>query len=424
MIEGTKDMRKAGTWLAGLLLAIAICLLLLAPGAALGDDALADDASEASADGGETVDDPETALQECVAGILLDLGLSEASDIYSSDSLGAGDSTSDWVAYDLYRMGVVDGSSQYLDALETYVTQAYSTDRLLSSSKSTEWNRLTILIEAFGGDPTSFGTDSEGDPVDLVADGSYNWSQTESLGDQGSNAYIYALEAIYVTGAEVPDDALYSEDQIIDRLLAYQGEDGGFGLASADAEGESDITAMAITALAPYMDERDDVAEAIDLALDYLSDVQAADGTFVADGISSSESSSMVIIALSSVGVDAQTDERFVKEYGNAYSALLSYQRDDGTFSHNSDDDLSYVEYMATEQAMRALVAYAEMEAGGDGNVYTCDVELDLLGEAGGSSSQSPVPWVIGGALVGVVIVAVAVVASRRRRAGEREAAR
>lgn len=413
MVEKTYGMPGAASGLAGILLVLtlAICLSTAVPCGAYADEGSEDGAASA---------DPETELMECVDGIMADLALSSITDIYSSDSLGAGDSISDWLAFDLCRMGVEDGSEEYLEALETYVTQAYATDRKLSSSKSTEWDRIAIAVEALGGDATSFGTDEDGEPIDLVADGAYDWSQTGELADQGSNAYIYALVSINASGVEVPDDALYPIDVLIDGLLSYQGDDGGFGLSSTDAGGEVDITAMALVALAPYRDVNDDVAAAIELGLGYISDMQAADGTFVADGESSSESSSMVIIALSALGIDAQTDERFVKEYGDAYSALLSYQRDDGTFSHNSDDDLSFVEYMSTEQAMRALISYAEMLEGGDGNVYTCDVELDLVGGAGGSSSQSPVPWVLGGAVAGVAIVAIVFAAGRRRsRKGE-----
>ncbi len=394
--------RQAASKIATMALAIVLMLAFALPTAA---PALA-------AESAGSAQDPTLAIQDCISGIQTDLGVKSTNEIFGSDKLTVGDSTSDWLAFDLTRAGAGDGASAYLDALKTYVTQAYSTDRKLDRSKSTVWDRMAIVVKALGGDPTSFGTSSDGGKIDLVADGTYNWSQTSDLGAQGSNAYIYALTAINATGVQVPDDAKYTVDAIIDSLLGYQGSDGGFGLTQGSSG--VDITAMALAALAPYQDGRSKVVDAIDKGLAYLSNVQGADGTFASDGVVTSESSSMVIIALCSLNIDPQTDSRFVKQSGNAYSALLSHKRADGTFSHNDADDMTQVEYMATEQAMRALLAYSELNAGGDGNVYTCDITLNVA-SASGSAAQSPIPWIIGGVLVGVVVVIVLVVASTRK---------
>ncbi len=402
-----KDAQRISNLLLALILALAFAL----PSTFVLNASMAKTARAAEANT-NTAQEPSLALQDCISGIQSDLGVKTTTEIYGSSNLTVGDSTSDWLAFDLARAGATDGSSAYLDALKTYVSQAYATDRKLDRSRSTEWDRIAIVVKALGGDPTSFGTDSSGKSIDLVADGTYNWSQTNDLGKQGSNAYIYALTALNATGVKVPSDAKYTVDTLINSLLSYQSQDGGFGLTQGSSG--VDLTGMALAALAPYQSDYPVVADAISKGINYLSNAQGADGSFSTDGVVTSESSSMVIIGLCALGIDPQTDSRFVKEYGNAYSALLTYKRADGTFSHNDTDDMSKVEYMATEQAMRALLACCELRGQGDGNVYTSDIALNVA-SSGASAASSPIPWIIGGILVGVVVVIIAVMVSVRK---------
>ena len=37
--------------------------------------------------------------------------------------------------------------------------------------KATEWHRITLAVQAQAGDPTAFGRDREGKPIDLVPRG-------------------------------------------------------------------------------------------------------------------------------------------------------------------------------------------------------------------------------------------------------------
>lgn len=46
---------------------------------------------------------------------------------------------------------------------------------------------------ALGADPTCFGRNPQGQPIDLIADGTYAWDTTSSLGTQGLNSWIFAL---------------------------------------------------------------------------------------------------------------------------------------------------------------------------------------------------------------------------------------
>ena len=64
-------------------------------------------------------------------------------------------------------------------------------------------------------------------------------------------------------------------------ILSYQCSDGGWALMGD--ESDVDMTAMALTALAPYKDDVE-VKAAVDAALAYLSDAQQDDGGFMGWG--------------------------------------------------------------------------------------------------------------------------------------------
>jgi len=373
----------------------------------------------ADSDAGATQEVEEN-IQGCVDAIRSSRGIASDQSLLASDAMSPGDSTSDWIAYDFARVQCDTGTATYLDRLQKSVTDRYvNTDILLDRFMSTEWNRTTIVVVGLKGDPTACGTDAAGAPVNLVADGCYNWVRDNDIAAQGTNGLVYAIEALDASGVIAPADARYTEDSLIGSLLDAQSPDGGFGLYRNASD--VDVTAMAICALAPHANDGE-VGAAIDRALDYLSSQQGDDGAFLSGGVANSESCSQVVMALSALQLNPKTDARFVKNGQSVYDALMSFKRDDGSFSHASDDDLSRVELLATEQATRALISMDELARGGDGNVYTADVSLSLGSKSTGASSaenDSPLPWLLGGIGIGAAIVAVMLIASRKRRRHE-----
>ena len=116
--------------------------------------------------------------------------------------LTAGDSVSDWLAVASGRAGLQ--RPDYLRELESYVTSMYRENGGLYRIKATEWHRITLAVQAQGGDPTAFGRDREGKPIDLVAAGPYNWSRSRSLGAQGLNGWIFALITLDLSLIHIP----------------------------------------------------------------------------------------------------------------------------------------------------------------------------------------------------------------------------
>lgn len=300
---------------------------------------------------------------------LLDIALAAAdaqTELYSakgkllskSDIFPAGNSTCDWTALAFSILDVDDDYDAYLSALESYVTECYSTQGGLHRSKATEWHRIALTVAALGRDPENFGTNSDGEPINLIADGTYNFSGN-SLGAQGNNAYIFALLTLDSKSFSVPEDSLYTREYILNALLDAQEEDGGFGLIQGASD--IDITAMTLQALAPYVGTAD-VDEAVSKALSMLSDLQNEDGSFSSYNVPSSESCSQIIIALCSLGIDPKEDERFIKNGNSVYDAFMSFKLSNGGFKHNSDSDEA--DAIATEQAMLALCSMIKMRDG------------------------------------------------------------
>lgn len=149
--------------------------------------------------------------------------------------LTAGDSVSDWLAIASGRAGLQ--RPDYLRDLESYVTSMYRENGGLDRIKATEWHRITLAVQAQGGDPTAFGRDREGKPIDLVAEGTYNWSRSRSLGAQGLNGWIFALITLDSGGFAVPEGAAYTREDMRRAILSAQTEEGAFGLSAGGWRG-------------------------------------------------------------------------------------------------------------------------------------------------------------------------------------------
>ncbi len=296
----------------------------------------------------------------------------------------AGNSYSDWYAVTLGRIGIRGDYGSYLALLRDYVERRYRTAEKLSAYAATEWHRIALTVLALGGDPTCFGTDADGNNIDLIADGTYNRSEIASLGAQGVNAYIWSLITLDSLGYEVPEESGDTRESMIFEVLGSQLDDGGFSLDGKKSD--IDVTAMALQALSPYR-EAETVAAAAERAVLYLSEEQTPSGDFISWGQRSLESTAQVAVALCTIGIDPETDSRFIKDGNNIISSIMNYRADDGGFLRTYDnvpDKKASSDYVASEQALRALCAFyryrnglrsfydfrSETEAQTDGMLY------------------------------------------------------
>ena len=228
----------------------------------------------------------------------------------------------------------------YYDRVVAYVKANIKSGEKLDNTKSTEHSRLILALTAIGEDPTSVGGHNL-----LTA-----LNDLDYVKKQGSNGPIWALLAVDSGNYEYA-----KREQLIAAILAERTGDG-WSLDGGTAD--TDMTAMAIQALAPYNDaDHPEVKSAIEAALTLLSGMQQDDGGFASFGTANSESAAQVIVALSALKLDANTNSRFVKNGHSVLENLLSYAQEDGSFLHLSDGS-SGNNQMAAEQGTYALVAY------------------------------------------------------------------
>lgn len=223
------------------------------------------------------------------------------------------------------------------DCLQAALERLNECGGVLSSTRSTEYSAAILTLTAAGCDARSVGG------YDLTA----ALFDTEFVEKQGINGPIFALIALDSGAYPAPEGV---RETLLESILSRRLEDGGFAYSGDRAD--PDITAMALRALAPYA-EQSAVSEAIGTAIDCLSALQQDDGCYASFGTVNSASSAQVVLALAALGL-SQDDERFVKNGVSALDALLGYQRPDGSFSYDGQDEASA---LATTQAYAALCA-------------------------------------------------------------------
>lgn len=258
----------------------------------------------------------------------------------------------EWAVIGLARNGSLpaDWASTYYSNLVRTLRDAGG---VLHRVKYTEYSRVVIALSSLGFDPTDVA----------------GYDVLSPLGDfdqvcwQGVNGPLWALIALDSRGYDVPTapegKRQTTRDALVDAVLDSEIAGGGWALSGSVPD--VDMTAMALTSLAPYRGARADAAAAIDRGLSVLSSLQGEGGGYGDAGSATSESCAQVVVALASLGIDPASDERFVKESGSVLDALCAFAVPGGGFKHVADGE---VNGMATEQGFYALVAYERLLSG------------------------------------------------------------
>ena len=273
------------------------------------------------------------------------------SDLTAKYDATAGVTGGEWWVIGLSRSDTAPKNASfykiYLDSVTKYVEENILDGERLHKVKSSDNSRIILGLTAIGADPTNIAGHN------LVA----GLNSMSYVKKQGMNGPIWALIALDSNKYEIPANAnqedAVTRDKLIDEILAARLEDGGWDFSKVKAD--PDMTGMALQALAPYYNERSDVKEAVDKAVEVLSKIQNEDGGFSTWGSPTSESASQVIVALTALGIDPAKDARFIKNGNTVLDALCDYAVEGGGFKHIADGDLNG---MATEQGFYALAAY------------------------------------------------------------------
>ena len=258
---------------------------------------------------------------------------------------------SEWHILGLARSEYAGCDEIFEKYYEDVVKKIKDSKGVLSKNKYTEYSRTIVAVKAIGRNPKNTGG------FDVTA----KLLEKENVAIQGLNGPIWALIALNTDGyADSSAEFKKTAKEYISYILDAEKDGGGWSLNSSETNADADITAMALTALAPYYKEDSRVKESADRAVLWLSENQNSDGTYSSWGTVNSESCAQVTVALTSLGIDPNKDERFIKNGKSVIDGLLGFYTDGG-FKHVSTGKLNA---MATEQGYYALTAYFRFTGG------------------------------------------------------------
>ena len=273
----------------------------------------------------------------------------------------------EWMVIGLARSGRPVPAGYYDNVVE-YVKAMADANERLHRAKVTDNARVILALTAIGKDVTNVGGHNLLKGLDNMA----------YVQKQGINGPIFTLIALdshnYPTMGDV------TREKLIQVILDAQLPGGGWNLSGENAD--TDMTAMAIQALAPYYKTNEAVKAAVDKALEALSALQRNDGGFGSWGTVNSESCAQVIVALTALGIDPATDSRFVKNGSTVLGALAGFYVDGGGFKHTADGERNG---MATEQGYYALAAYYRFVNGQTSLYDMSDVTIQTGGHTPGN---------------------------------------
>ncbi len=252
---------------------------------------------------------------------------------------------SEWAVISLVKAGVEFDKQKHIDY---YLDKAAQTGKRTSV---TDYAKLAMCLSSLGVDCANIKTES----------GKINLYSVIANADSSLMlspiSYAYALRALTEVNYAFPYDASNSAEKYIDAIAEGQLEGGGFSFTGEDFD--PDATSLVLIALAPYcaIESHPLYAKAsaiADKCVELLSQTQTSGGGFMSWGSENSNTAATVISALSALGVDSASDERFVKD-ASLLDNLLTFKAEGGGFGYM---DNSAADDYSNEQALMALCDY------------------------------------------------------------------
>ena len=284
------------------------------------------------------------------------------------------DYSSIWNVVGLKRSGLYVPESYTNLFYSNVIAYCESKDWELTRAKYSDYSKLILALTAIGVDAR-----------DVMGHNLLSYlSDYKNVSRQGNNGPIWALIALksnpaYTIPKNSSAEQQNSEELLVKKVVEMQCADGGWTLMGSN--GDSDMTGMAMQALASYYNKAgyEDVTAAINKGLTWISKNQLSSGGFGTMGTETSESVAQIITALCGVGIDCGKDSRFIKENGKwPMTGLFQYYMSEGGFMHvaagagnNGGGAGGTIDGMATEQGLYATVAYRRLL---DGDTFLYDM--------------------------------------------------
>lgn len=243
--------------------------------------------------------------------------------------------TENWLVLSLVRSGTCDPFSirmqSYQTNIETYINRNTYFKDDDGKIDYIMYPLTAVSVTAVGKVATLFTN------FDFIMGSSLQYG----LDTADASAWPYALIAVDTAGYEFSEGGDMTREVAIERLLAWQQEDGSF---SDDAQ----LTAICLQALSRYTQE-EEVALAVESALAYLTDELGGERGFVNDD-APVITSAQVVIALCELGLNP-----YEFAGGELLNFIMDHQNSNGSFSpeigEKKDED-------TTVWALLALTAY------------------------------------------------------------------
>lgn len=288
----------------------------------------------------------------------------------------------EWSVMALARYGTITDSytSTYRENLKKKLKEESG---VLSQKKYTEYARVVIALTAIEENPENFAGYNLLRPL----------AELDNITRQGANGILYTLIALDCGAYEIPapekeyEGRKTTRERLVNLIVENQLDDGGWTFAGTKSD--TDMTAMALQALAPYYKQEEKVKKAVDTGLKRLGELQQKDGGYRTGNLENCESTAQVLTALSVLHISLE-DARFVKNGNTVMDGLLKYYNK-GAFCHLAGGGANQ---MATEQAMYAMTAYYRSISGMNGLFEMKDGitkrKLAMEEATTGSSSKAP----------------------------------
>lgn len=262
-----------------------------------------------------------------------------------------------WLAVDMQKLGL-DPNKQFVLDFANNVK-----DNGVKNISNTELEKAIISCASVGYTPYNFmGQDLVGELF------------SRDINDFQINDLIFALSAYNY--ANIPSSKYkITKDDLKNTIINNKVPTGGWAFTGNAAD--PDITGMALYALAPYYNSDNKVKDSLDSAVNYLASAEDNSGYIASNNGKTSETLSMVILGLTSIGIDP-LQSPFVKAHGNLVNALLSFKGSNGNYKHTLNDDSSG-NALSTEEALRALIALKNFDNGGNYNFYSSNIDASKL---------------------------------------------
>jgi LPXTG-motif cell wall-anchored protein len=265
-----------------------------------------------------------------------------------------------WAALTLQKLGIKAGESFIKENAETILSDG------IEYYSNTDLEKLILNLTALGYTPYNFAGKN------LVA---------ELLNRKEENFLINdaAFALIVYNYANVQEEYKLTKEKLINVILQKAiVKDGSTGWALSGDSINPDITGLVLSALAPYNnDSYPTVKEVLVKAVDSLSKLQNEKG-YLADSFGIfSESQGFAIIGLAAIGENPE-GEKFTKAEDDLVSALISFKGTEGQYKHELKGQDNYI---ATEQAFRALYTLQQYKKTGKYDFYSSNIKAKELPE-------------------------------------------